>query len=98
MSVVVPIDGVTWWCDPGFGFSILTPIELADVAESAIGAQVFTVRRDNSGGQTTWRLTRRDKLEHVMDELTVVPADVCSGHFVTSQEPGSAFRDIRAAC
>lgn len=93
MSVVVPVDGTTWWCDPGFGFSILTPVELADGAESVVGTKVFTVKREDVGGQTTWHLTREGSIEHVMDELAVVPADVRSGHFVTSQEPGSVFRE-----
>jgi N-hydroxyarylamine O-acetyltransferase len=92
MVVEVLLDGRRLLCDPGFGMSLLRPIELADGAEADHDGWRHRVRRTPGG----WALDRhRDgawEVTHTTDELEVLPVDVVIGHHYTSSFPGSHFR------
>jgi N-hydroxyarylamine O-acetyltransferase len=92
MVVEVVLDGQRLLCDPGFGMSLLRPVELADGAETGHGGWRHRVRRTPAG----WALDRyRDgawEVTHTTDELEVLPVDVVIGHHYTSTFPGSHFR------
>jgi len=92
MTVMVDLDGSRWLCDPGFGFSVTGPILLQDGATRDEGDREFRIRRVDDDGSAMWALERGGQVQHYIDELTVHPADVRTGHFVTSREPGSTFR------
>ncbi len=92
MTVEVRLDGERLLCDPGFGFSLLRPVPLADGAESDQGGWRYRVVRSESG----WGLHRLREggweLTHTTDELPVLPVDVAIGHHWTSTFPASHFR------
>lgn len=91
MTVFVEVDGTRWLCDPGFGFSIAAPIEVADGAEAEAAGRTFTLTRAGEGASGQWSLWRDGELQHVTDELPVQPADVVGGDFFTSAHPTSPF-------
>ncbi|GMA38044.1 arylamine N-acetyltransferase family protein [Mobilicoccus caccae] len=84
MTVVVRLDGREVLCDPGFGFSITSPIELRAGATQEVAGREFRIERWNVAGVGTWALTREGALEHVHDDLPVQPVDVTMGHLMTS--------------
>lgn len=47
--------------------------------------------RAHRSGTTVWALTREGDAEHYVDESPVHPADVRTGHFITSREENSPF-------
>lgn len=89
--VIVTLDGAEYLCDPGFGFTVSTPLKLADGATASTAGQQFTLNRIERGNNVFWELTRNGKTEHIVDQLPAVPADFRTGHFITSQEPLSVF-------
>ncbi len=91
MTVKVHLHGRWWLCDPGFGFSMTGPIELADGAERREPDRSYSVHRFDDDGSALWELRRDGDTLHFTDDLTVHPADVAAGHFVTSRSPGSHF-------
>ncbi|WP_137724811.1 arylamine N-acetyltransferase family protein [Prescottella subtropica] len=91
MTVTVEIDGRRWLCDPGFGFSITRPIALEHGAVQVDGDREFVLQKSVDDGTTVWALTRGGKVEHYVDEAPVHPADVRTGHVVTSRDPYSPF-------
>ncbi|WP_305094770.1 arylamine N-acetyltransferase [Prescottella sp. R16] len=92
MTVTVEIDGRRWLCDPGFGFSITGPIALEHGAVHVDGDREFVLEETTDDATTVWALTRGGKAEHYVDTAPVHPSDVRTGHFVTSREPHSPFR------
>ncbi|MDO4919846.1 arylamine N-acetyltransferase [Kocuria sp.] len=92
MTVLVDLGGVRHLCDPGFGFSITGPVELADGASRDEGGRAFTVGRLRDEGFPVWGLFRAGELEHALEESTVHPADVRMGHLMTSTGADSVFR------
>jgi N-hydroxyarylamine O-acetyltransferase len=95
--VEVVLDGRRWLCDPGFGMSLLQPIEMTDGAEvDDHGWRYRLLRHDNGLGGPVWELQRLREagweLMHVTDELPVRPVDVVMGHHFTSTAPTSHFR------
>lgn len=91
--VEVAIDGRHWLCDPGFGMSLLRPIELADGAvNDHLGWQY---RLDRQSDPTGWQMSRlRDggwQVMHTADDLPVRPVDLAMGHHFTSTFPDSHF-------
>lgn len=92
MTVLVDLSGVRYLCDPGFGFSIAGPVPLRDGACRVDTGQTFAVGRVADEGWPLWSLTRNGRMEHVLDESTVHPADVRMGHLMTSTGDNSVFR------
>ena len=91
MTVMVRIDGERWLCDPGFGFSLNTPILVADGAESSAAGRTFTLTEAGEGASRRWSLWRDGELQHVTDKLTVWPADVVEGDLFASTHPSAPF-------
>jgi N-hydroxyarylamine O-acetyltransferase len=93
--VEIVLDGQRLLADPGFGMSVLHPIELADGVEEEQGGWRYRVRRA-PGEEVAWEMHRlRDggwELMHVSDEQPVRPVDVVMGHHFTSTFPDSHFR------
>jgi arylamine N-acetyltransferase len=93
MVVEVVLEDRRYLCDPGFGMSLLRPIEMIDGAEDdyPFGWR-YRLRRTEAGHWALHRL-REDGWEvaHTTDELEVTPADVVIGHHFTSTFPGSHF-------
>ena len=96
--VVVTVDGERLLADPGFGFSLLRPIPLADGATDEHGGWAYRLRQVTVGDGRGWALHRgRDggwELMHTHDELPVRPVDLRSGHHFTSTYPASHFRHM----
>jgi arylamine N-acetyltransferase len=93
--VEIVLDGQALLADPGFGMSVLRPIELADGFEEDQDGWRYRVRaldRDGPG----WELHRLREggweLMHTSDDLPVRPVDVLMGHHYTSTFPSSHFR------
>lgn len=91
MTVLAEIDGRWWLGDPGFGFSLMGPIELADGAARTEGDRVFSIERRHDSGAPIWTLRRDGVVQHHVDELPVHPTDVRVGHFYTSRNEHSGF-------
>lgn len=91
MSVVADVEGRRWLCDPGFGFSLTAPIELADGATRDENGRTLEIRRYDDAGSPVWALNRDGVTQHFTDELTVHPIDVHTGHFVTSRSTHAPF-------
>lgn len=93
MVVEVVLDGERLLCDPGFGMSLLHPIQLSDGAVTDHGGWRFRVTR--SDDPTVWHLHRAREsgweTMHNTDELPVLPDDIVIGHHYTSTFPGSHF-------
>ncbi len=94
--VAVTIDGTVLLADPGFGMSVLRPIELADGVVDEYGGWRFQVGAVRLGDVRAWELRRwrddRWELMHTHDELPVTPVDLRVGHHYTSTFPESHFR------
>ena len=94
--VAITLDGTVFLADPGFGMSLLRPIELADGAIDDYGDWRFRVGEHRLGDVRAWELSRwRDdhwEAMHIHDELPVQPADLLAGHHFTSTYPTSHFR------
>ncbi|TWP37970.1 arylamine N-acetyltransferase family protein [Leekyejoonella antrihumi] len=90
-TVIAALDGSQWLCDPGFGFSVTGPIALREGATRTDHGRKFSMQRVDDHGSTLWVLLRDGQVQHYIDELTVHPGDVRTGHFITSREPGSTF-------
>jgi arylamine N-acetyltransferase len=93
MVVEVVLDGERLLCDPGFGISVMRPIQLEDGAEDEHPeGWRYQVRRTDDN---TWVLYRHRndawEVAHTTDELEVKPVDVVMGHHFTSTYPGSHF-------
>lgn len=84
LTVAVLTEGVWFLTDPGFGFSIRGPISLQDGARRNDGGRVFGINYDDEDGVDRWSLHRDGELQHVTDGLKVQPADVRTGHLITS--------------
>ncbi|MGP5164878.1 arylamine N-acetyltransferase family protein [Arthrobacter rhombi] len=84
MTVAVLTEEAWFLTDPGFGFSIRGPLSLQHGAHRNDGGRVFSISHDNQDGVGRWSLHRDGELQHVTDDLKVQPADVRSGHLVTS--------------
>lgn len=93
MTVLVDLHGVRYLCDPGFGFSVTGPVQLAEGAARWERGRQFTIGRVMDQGWPLWSLNRDGGMEHVLDESTVHPSDVLMGHMKTSMDPGSVFRN-----
>ncbi|WP_182358722.1 arylamine N-acetyltransferase family protein [Tomitella gaofuii] len=91
MSVQVRADGRWWLCDPGFGYSLIRPLPLEDGATQDLGGRTARLDRADDDGAAVWVLSRDGAVEHCTDGLPVKPADVRTGHFITSCEPDSPF-------
>lgn len=91
MTVLAHAEGRRWMCDPGFGFSLTAPIELADGATRDENGRTLTIRRFDDDGSPVWALTRDGAVQHFTDEQTIHPMDVHAGHFVTSQSTQAPF-------
>jgi N-hydroxyarylamine O-acetyltransferase len=96
--VVVTLDEAPLLCDPGFGFSTLRAIALADGTEDDYGGRRLRVREVAEGTGRAWALDRHGRdgweLAHTHDELPVRPVDVVHGHHFTSTFPTSNFRQM----
>lgn len=94
--VAVAVDGRVLLGDPGFGMSLLRPIELVDGATDDYGGWRYRVGEVRRGDVRAWELQRwRDggwMLMHTHDELPVTPVDLRVGHHYTSTYPHSHFR------
>lgn len=94
--VTVALDGRRYLADPGFGMSLLRPIELADGATDDHRGWSYRMRELRLGEVRAWELSRRrdDRWEpmHTHDELPVLPVDLRTGHHYTSTYPSSHFR------
>jgi arylamine N-acetyltransferase len=93
MVVEVILEGRRLLCDPGFGMSLLRPIQMTDGAEDDyLPGWRYRLRRTDAGH---WALHRRREegweVTHTTDELEVKPVDVVIGHHYTSTFPGSHF-------
>ncbi len=93
MVVEVILDGEHLLCDPGFGISLMRPIQLTDGAEDEYPeGWRYQVRHTDTDA---WALYRRRndawEVAHTTDELEVKPVDVVMGHHFTSTYPGSHF-------
>ncbi|WP_221584743.1 arylamine N-acetyltransferase [Microbacterium sp. G2-8] len=86
------VDGRRYFCDTGFGFSIVRPVPWHDATEVDFDGSLFRFQHGVHG----WELHRRGsdgwQLMHTTDELPVVPQDVVVGHHFTSTSPTSHFR------
>lgn len=93
MVIEVDVDGQRLLCDPGFGMSLLRPIELADGAEDDyLPGWRYRVRRTPDGDWVLDRLREAGwEVAHTTDGLAVTPADIVIGHHFTSTHPGSHF-------
>jgi arylamine N-acetyltransferase len=93
--VEIVLDGRSLLADPGFGMSVLCPIELTDGVEEDQNGWNYRVRRLD-GDSPAWEMHRlRDggwELMHTSDDLPVRPVDVAMGHHFTSTFPSSHFR------
>jgi len=96
--VVVSLDGETLLADPGFGMSLLRPIELADGAEEGHGGWRYRLRQVPMGAGRGWALERwrEEQWEpmHTHDELPVHPIDLSVAHHFTSTYPPIHFRNM----
>jgi arylamine N-acetyltransferase len=93
MVVEVILERRRLLCDPGFGMSLLRPIQMTDGAEDDyLPGWRYRLRRTDAGH---WALHRRREegweVTHTTDELEVKPVDVVIGHHYTSTFPGSHF-------
>ncbi|WP_051687977.1 arylamine N-acetyltransferase family protein [Curtobacterium sp. S6] len=84
LTVRVSLAGRDYLCDPGFGFSLCEPMPWEDGAEHVENDRVLSLARTGQGASTAWEFRRDGEVQHVIDELPVVPADVSAGHAVTS--------------
>lgn len=91
MTVFAHLGGERWLCDPGFGFSVVEPILVADGAESSGAGRTFRLTESGEGAARRWSLWRGDDLQHVTDELPVEPVDVVDGDFFASTHPSAPF-------
>ncbi|WP_182353847.1 arylamine N-acetyltransferase family protein [Flaviflexus huanghaiensis] len=90
MTLDVELDGRRWMMDPGFGLSLTGPIPREDCARRDEFFGALEIRRIvKDEGIEHWVLRRDDNILHVTDLLPVVPADVRSGHHVTSTLAGA---------
>lgn len=96
--VIVAIGDQQLLCDPGFGFSTLRSIPLADGAEDDYGGRVLRICEVTEGAGRAWQMHRRGQngweLAHTHDELPVRPVDMVHGHHYTSTFPTSHFRHM----
>jgi arylamine N-acetyltransferase len=95
MVVEIVVDGRSVLADPGFGMSVLRPIELRDGVEEDQDGWRYQVRRLN-GDDAVWEMHRLREggweLMHSSDDQQVRPVDVLMGHHYTSTFPSSHFR------
>jgi arylamine N-acetyltransferase len=93
--VEIVLDGRPLLADPGFGMSVLRPIELADGVEDDQDGWRYRVLALNGDGPG-WEMHRLREggweLMHTSDDLPVRPVDVQMGHHFTSTFPSSHFR------
>lgn len=94
MVVEVLLDGARLLCDPGFGMSLLRPIEMTDGAEDDyLPGWRYRLRRTGAGDWSLHRLREGGwEIAHTTDGLAVQPVDVIMGHHYTSTFPSSHFR------
>lgn len=93
MVVEVALQDGSFFCDPGFGMSLLRPIPMVDGAEDDyLPGWGYRLQRTDEGD---WRLSRMRggewEVAHTTDVLEVKPVDVVMGHHYTSTFPGSHF-------
>jgi len=90
--LVVTLEGRRVLCDPGFGLSIVRPVELRDGTEVAQRGHRFRVSETSRG----WQLARWHEgaweTMHTTPENDIVPVDLEMGHHFTSTLPTSHFR------
>jgi N-hydroxyarylamine O-acetyltransferase len=93
MVVEVVLEDRRYLCDPGFGMSLLRPIEMVAGAEDDYpSGWRYRLRRTDAGHWALLRLREQGwEVAHTTDELEVTPADVVIGHHFTSTFPGSHF-------
>jgi arylamine N-acetyltransferase len=93
MVVEVVFEGQRLLCDPGFGMSLLRPIQMTDGAEDDyLPGWGYRLRRTEAGHWALHRLREEGwEVTHTTDELEVEPVDVAIGHHFTSTFPGSHF-------
>ncbi len=90
MTVIVEAGGRWWLCDPGFGYSLIRPLPFEDGATQDLGGRLARLDlRDDD--RPVWVLSRDGAVEHWIDELHPKPADVRTGHHITSTERYSPF-------
>lgn len=95
MSLDVELDGRWWMMDPGFGLSLTGPIPREDGARREEWFGTLSLHPRETDGLEQWELRRGEDVQHVTDPLPVVPADVRSGHHITSTMPGAGpFRTL----
>lgn len=95
--VEVVLEGRRYLCDPGFGMSLLQPVEMYDGSEIDDHGWRYRLRRRSHGhAGSLWELHRLREggweLMHTTDELPVRPVDFVTGHHFTSTYPDSHFR------
>jgi len=94
--IVVTIDGQRLLADPGFGLSLLRPIELLDGACDDHGGWAYRVRAVRLDDLRAWELQRHREdgweIMHRHDELPVHPVDLVAAHHYTSTYPHVHFR------
>ncbi|WP_051866824.1 arylamine N-acetyltransferase family protein [Corynebacterium atypicum] len=76
MCLFVTVEGRTFLCDPGFGYSVRRPLEVAESARVDQGGREFCLERDGR----FWRLVRDGAVQHIIDDLPVMPVDVPTTH------------------
>jgi N-hydroxyarylamine O-acetyltransferase len=93
MVLRMPVDGVNWLADVGFGgFGLLEPIRLEAGATAEQGGATYSLRREPG----LWVLTMRDRAaatdlyEFTDDPQT--PGDVEVANHYTATHPSSMFR------
>lgn len=89
MTVDVELEGRWWVMDPGFGLSLTGPIPREDGARREEWFGTLSMHRHEADGVQLWELRRGEDVQHITDLLPVVPADVHSGHHVTSTLPAA---------
>ena len=96
--VIVTLEGQRLLADPGFGYSTLRSIPLADGVEDDYCGRALRVRQVPEGSGRAWELYRRAagdwEFMHAHDELPVRPVDMVHGHHYTSTFPTSIFRQM----
>jgi N-hydroxyarylamine O-acetyltransferase len=93
MVLRIPVDGVNWLADVGFGAqSLIEPIPLEDGSTAEQLGLVYTLRREDH----LWVLSARDAAgttdlyEFTEDPQT--PADIVIANHYTATHPASVFR------
>ncbi|GAA1487935.1 arylamine N-acetyltransferase family protein [Brachybacterium sacelli] len=95
MTLDAELEGRWWVMDPGFGLSLTGPLPREDGARREEWFGTLSMHRRGTGDVQQWELRRGEDVQHVTDLLPVVPADVRSGHHITSTMPGAGpFRTM----